>query len=177
MISNRFGLGALLVLMLGASAGPAFPKVAAARLETLVAESGHIVVAKVYAVEETGQGQRRALAEVLDVWKGPDRREVIFNASPTWTCDISGAEVGEQVVLFLGVGRPGELVFIANSGRGRMPVREVKGKLYADLWADVVLPEGTPTIDGPRPEYSFIRSIELSLLRELVRQIRVEHGH
>jgi len=167
---------ALLMPILVASATPAFATVAAMSLETLVADSGHIVVAKVYAVEDSGKGRRRARADVLDVWKGPNRREVIFNATPTWTCDISGATEGEQVVLFLGVGEPGELVYIWHSGRGRMPVREVKGKLYADLWDDVVLPEGTATIDGPRPELTFIRSIELSSLGELVRQIIAEHG-
>ena len=52
-----------------------------------------------------------------------------------------------------------------------MRLREVEGKTQATLWTDdVLLPKGTPTIPGPEPKYSFIRSVELSKLKELVRE-------
>ena len=51
-----------------------------------------------------------------------------------------------------------------------MPLRVVKGDTYATFWDDVRLPDGTATIPGPEPEYSFIRSVELTRLRELVRR-------
>ena len=55
------------------------------------------------------------------------------------------------------------------SGRGRMPLRDVQGRSYATIWVnDVLLPEGTPTIDGPDEKYELIRSIELDLLKKLV---------
>lgn len=74
-------------------------------------------------------------------------------------------------MLFLGLGEPGELVYVWHDGRGRLPIREVNGKRFATLWVgDVRLPEGTPTIDGPEQQYTFIRSIELSILRDLVKQ-------
>lgn len=46
-----------------------------------------------------------------------------------------------------------------------------KGNTYATLWSeDVRLPKGTATIAGPESKYSFIRSVELSTLKELVRR-------
>jgi hypothetical protein len=149
---------------------PSTAKVAGERFEKLVADSGQIVLARVYAVEKRAKNRMVAKAEVLEVWKGPTRQEVLFNASPTWTCDTSDAEVGETAVLFLGIGKPGKLVYISHDGRGRMPVREVDGKSYADFWPEVILPEATPTIHGPWPEYSFIRSVDLILLKNLVVQ-------
>ena len=88
----------------------------------------------------------------------------------TWTCDISDAKKGEEVVLFLTRTKGGPGLEICHSGRGRMPLREVRGKTDATLWVfDVRLPEGTATIPGLEPEYSFIRSVELAKLKELVR--------
>jgi hypothetical protein len=46
------------------------------------------------------------------------------------------------------------------------------GKTYAAIRSnDVILPEGIATIPGPDPKYDFYRSIELSKLKEVVRQI------
>ncbi|MGH9869000.1 MAG: hypothetical protein ACREAA_12645 [Candidatus Polarisedimenticolia bacterium] len=163
MRARRGFVGICTLLLMSA---PAVAKVAAQPFETLVAESGHIVLAKVSAVEGRGKKRLVAKADVLEVWKGPDLQEVMFSASPAWTCDISEAKVGETVVLFLGVAKPGELVYISHSGRGRMPVREVKGRFYADIWHEVILPEATPTIEGPGS--SVIRSIDLLLLKDLV---------
>ena len=158
-------------------ASSAHGKVAATSIEELVAESGLIVVAKVRSVETVSGGKRAARAQVQEVWKGPHHREVLFNASPTWTCDISEAKVGEEAVLFLGVGKPGELVYISHSGRGRMPLREVSGKRYATLWVgDVILPNEAATIPGPENEYSFIRSIELDSLKSLVQRLVLTNG-
>jgi hypothetical protein len=113
-----------------------------------------------------------ATARVLEVWKGNAVREVRYLASPSWICDISDAKVGERVVLFLV--KPKDLPFrvIAHSGRGRMPLRDVKGKSYATIWADDVrLPKGVVTISGAETKYEFIRSIDLSLLRSTVKAV------
>ena len=155
-------------------------KVGKMDLKELVARSDLIVVAKVSKVEdgpadakpedERFSAVRVATAEVIETWKGAPPREVRFLASPTWVCDISEAEKGEQVVLFLTRRKEEPSLRISHSGRGRMPLRMVKGKTYATLWDDVRLPEGTATVPGPEPEYSFIRSVELSKLKELVRK-------
>jgi hypothetical protein len=153
-------------MLLAASA--LFAKVASIRFEELVESSDLIVVAEVDSVNRSLL-KRYAQARVTEVWKGAETASVEFLASPTWTCDISAAIEGERVVLFLTQGkRPGSYT-IAYSGRGRMPLRTVDGVVYATFWPDVILPEGTPTIDGPEPEWSFIRSIEVAALRSLVR--------
>jgi hypothetical protein len=110
-----------------------------------------------------------ASAEVIEIWKGPITREVRYVASPTRYCDIASARVGERVVLFLEKRKESGIMMVAHLGRGGMPLREVEGKSYATLWSkDVLLPAGTATIAGPEPKYSFIRSVELKKLKELV---------
>lgn len=156
-------------------------KVAEIALKQLVASSDLIVLAKVLKVEDGPTDIKAesdgfppvkvATAQVVETWKGSPVREVRYVASPLWTCDIADGEKGEQVVLFLESRRSSGIMMIAHSGRGRMRLREVEGKTHATLWTDdVLLPKGTPTIPGPEPKYSFIRSVELSKLRELVRE-------
>jgi hypothetical protein len=158
----------------------ALAKVESMTLKELVAGSDLIVVAKVSRVEDapadTNAEDKRfsavrvATAEVIETWKGAPVREIQYLASSTWTCDISDAKKGEEVVLFLTRTKGGPGLEICHSGRGRMPLRVVRGRTYATLWVfDVRLPEGTATIPGLEPEYSFIRSVELAKLKELVR--------
>jgi hypothetical protein len=79
-----------------------------------------------------------------------------FHAASTWMCDLSSAEQGERVLLFLGsmdpesarsVDHPGPLHRIEHSGRGRLPV---KGRPGAEWVANrgVHLPAG---LAGARP--------------------------
>jgi hypothetical protein len=172
----------LVVQVLMSFPAAVWAKVAEIPLKELVAQSDLIVLAKVSKVED-GPAEIKteddrsfprvkvAAAEVIETWKGRSLREVRYVASPLWTCDISSAETGERVVLFLVSGKDSPIMMIAHSGRGRMPLRQVEGKSYATIWSeDVQLPRGTVTIPGPEPRYSFIRSIELSKLKELVRE-------
>jgi hypothetical protein len=56
------------------------------------------------------------------------------------------------------------------AGRGRMPIRTLNGTKYATLWiGDVRLPNGIPTVSGPEPEYSFIRSAPLAVIIAFVK--------
>ena len=135
--------------------------------ELLVAESDLIVLGKVKSIEQSVAGECHARAKVLEVWKGNPTDEVVFLASPTWTCDISEAEPGETSALFLKHRRSGPPE-ITHAGRGRMPLRMVGKKSYATLWSEVVLPPTTPLIPGPSPEYPFIRSVELDVLKNLI---------
>ena len=156
--------------------------VAEIALKELVVGSDVIVLAKVLTVEDgpaeikteddrTFPRVKVATAQVIETWKGTPLQEVRYVASPLRTCDISDAEKGERVVLFLKNRNDSPIVMIAHLGRGGMPLREVEGKTYATLWCqDVLLPKGTATIPGPEPKYSFIRSVELSKLKELVRE-------
>ena len=149
-----------------------FAKVAAISLDELVQGSDVIAVAKVESVSKPLVGKHYAKARVMEVWKGSETNKVEFLASPTWTCDISEAKTGETVLLFLAKSGKARSYIIAHSGRGRMPLRIVANKSYATLWQDVRLPKDTPTIDGPEPKWDFIRSVEVTILRDLVKKTR-----
>ena len=154
---------------------------ASTTLKELVNSSDLIVVARETKVEDgpadlnLGEEVRSpvkvATARIVEVWKGKAGPDVRYIASPTWTCDISEAKVGEQVVLFLSKSKRVPFMLIEHSGRGRMPIRDVNGKPHATIWVgDVQLPQGVATIPGPEPEYGFIRSVDVSELKGAVRR-------
>lgn len=149
-----------------------FAKAAYVQLSEMVATCDLIIVAKVESVHSPLFGKKHAKARILEVWKGvlAESETLEFLASPTWTCDISTAIKGETAVLFLTQGSKSRSFVIAQSGRGRMPVRTVTGKNFATFWTELKLPDGVPTIDGPEPGLDFIKSVEITLLRDLVKQ-------
>ena len=58
---------------------------------------------------------------------------------------------------------------VAQAGRGHMAVRSLEGQDVATIWTDDVrLPAAISTFPGPEPEHSFIRSVPLAALRDLV---------
>lgn len=80
-----------------------------------------------------------------------------FHAAPTWMCDVSGAEPGERLLLFLGrmddetartIDDPGPLHWIEHSGRGRLQVRGRRGAEWLEIYG-VDLPAG---LVGSRPQ-------------------------
>lgn len=176
----------------------------------LAMESDLIVVAKVSKVEDAPTDLKAAAedegvatlkvatAEVIETWKGEPVREVRYFASSTWMCDLTGAEKGERVVLFLekrNFMRRNEprLMSIAHAGRGRWTLRDVGGKACASISPEVILPEGTSTIsdkttarlvtrgsdpdkDAKPLEFTCTgKYIELATLRELVRASTHNH--
>jgi hypothetical protein len=156
-------------------------EVADVTLKKLVARSALIVVAKVSKIEDGSADIRPvedrspsvkvATAQVVATGKWANIREVRFVASPTRYCDIASASEGERLVFFLEKRDDSTIMMIADVGRGGMPLREVEGMAYATLRSENVrLPKGTATIPGPDLRYSFIRSVELSTLKELVRE-------
>jgi hypothetical protein len=156
-------------------------EVARITLSKLIDTSELIVVARETTVEdgpanvnlERGAASpvKVATARIVEVWKGKTGHEVRYIASPTWTCDISEAKVGEPVVLFLRKSKTEPFMLIAHSGRGRMPIRDMNGKRQATIWViDVELPRGVATIPGPEPEYRFIRSVDVDDLKQAVSQ-------
>jgi len=148
-------------------------------LKELVDGSDLIVVATVTKVEhmppdadlreELDSPFQVATARVVEVWKGNAGPEIRYISSPTWMCDISGAEPGERVVLFLTKQDSERFLLIEHAGRGRMPIRDVNGQPHATIWVDdVQLPSGIATIPGPKPERELIRSVEVSDLRDAI---------
>jgi hypothetical protein len=99
--------------------------VSPAPIAALVETSQRIVVAKVESVVGNDQdGDRRARATVMEVWKGPTLKAVEYSVTPTFECDIADAEPGEIVLLFLA--KDDDLDWhIAWAGRGRMPLRTI----------------------------------------------------
>jgi hypothetical protein len=164
----RTSLLIAIVILLAPS--PLFAKVASVQFTDLVTNCDLIVVATVESISSPLIGKKYAKARVTEIWKGAKTDAVEFLASPTWTCDISEARKGETVLLFLTKGGKSRSYAIAHSGRGRLPLRSMSGKGYATFWPDVILPNGTPTIDGPDPKSDFIRSVEVTILRDLVKK-------
>jgi hypothetical protein len=161
---------------------PARASVASITLKELVGRSDLIVVARETKVEDgpadlnLGEDVKSpikvATARIVEVWKGKAGPDVRYIASPTWTCDISEAKVGESVVLFLSKSKSVPFMFIEHSGRGRMPIRDVNGRRHATIWViDIELPRGVKTIPGPEPEYGFIRSVVVDDLKQAVGQV------
>jgi hypothetical protein len=146
----------------------ALAKVAGLSFEELVRMCDAIVIARVERVSAPLIEKKWAIASITETWKGSPDSKITFLASPTWTCDISNAEKGETVVLFLVKDKDPTRYVLAVSGRGRMPVREVGGKQCVTIWPEVRLPKDTPTIAGPEPQWDFIKSVEVEKLHDLV---------
>jgi len=142
------------------------------KLEELVVYSDEIVLAKVTELLPTSGSERDliyASASVQETLKGSLSGSFLFKASPQGICDDSKAIKDETALFFLDRGSDG-IYSIHYAGRGRMPVREVGGKIYVSLWDEVTLPEGAPRIAGPDPKYSFITSVELDYLEAMIRK-------
>jgi hypothetical protein len=163
-------------------------KVAATTLEDLAKISPTIVVAKVERMSRI-DGRKWAEARVVEVIKGRSLNTLKFLAEPTWTCDISEAKDGEDVLLFLQPAAtaewmlekrpehlPKDSFLIAWAGRGRMPLRQISGETYATFWSDVRFPESVHTHSGPDARYTFIRSARLSDILALIRKQAQPHN-
>ena len=98
----------------------------------LIDASDYIVVASVKSVESVGDGMRAATATVIERWKDDPGSEIRFRSSGTWACDVSGAKIGETAILFLDREPGRELLAIAHSGRGRLPILDIDGTQWVN---------------------------------------------
>ena len=151
-------------------------RVGSISFEDLVKRSDYIVVGEVVAVDNVEQ-IKVAKVHVTRTLKGSPTQDVYFLASPTWTCDITSAEVGEKALFFFtknqSATNPKTQPFfqIAHSGRGKMPLRQIEGIDFVTSWSDVRLPKEINTVAGPEPKYEFIRSAPLEQIIEYVERI------
>ena len=165
MIKSRTAITLGVTLAISVSPGPvALARVRLMSLSEFVQDSEFIGVVRVARI---GVGipflkRRRATATILESWKGRASGSVTFRAAPTWTCDISDAKQGEEVVVFI---QGGELQL---AGRGRMPIFLREGRRLAAMWPDVRLPPGLATEAGPEPQYDFIRGVGVDALHAVV---------
>ena len=160
-------------------------KVSATNISELIGSADVIVLAKVTKVSggDVASGQRNskgavAIAEVVESWKGEPSKTVKFSVEATWDCDVSGATVNELTVLSLnrkykGSGRPRVLPgvhFLSFWGRGRMPIVEQDGKLFARVQGEVLLPKGA--LESSRsPEFLGDNLVGLDNLRAYVSSV------
>jgi hypothetical protein len=194
----------IVLLLVGQSAA----KVARTSLNELTARADLIVIGRVTRLIQVKEVTVAEL-QVIRTLKGAHFAKLYYLAQPTWTCDTTDAEVGEESLFFfenyvfdpepasmafvkqssgkrgyeiksgaikIGFKEPlgfkGEIraltanspfLAVSWSGRGRMPIREIKGLKYVTLWTgDVNLPEDLKTIPGPERECAeFIRSVQI----------------
>src|SRR5688572_30812051 len=95
--SARWMLG--LALVAGATAASA--KVGSIPLADLARGSDHVVVARVASMAQDDERHDWARLEILETWKGAPPASLEVLASPTWTCDITTAQVGETALFFV----------------------------------------------------------------------------
>jgi hypothetical protein len=150
-------VSAALALTLGGTLAQA--KVALMSPAALTRSSPIIAVVRVRRVE-TIEGVKVARATVVTPLKGTTAdATLLVVAEPTWECDTSHAVAGETVLIFLvplpatpglqssdrlrkaaqRLGAGTGLFLISNSGRGRVPVRELDGRLWVERgygWED-----------------------------------------
>jgi len=143
-------------------------EVASQRLETVVWESELVVVAKVTAVSPHGRDKSYATTTVLETWKGTPKPTVEFLAEPSWACDISEAQVGETVVLFLVRGEPSRSYLLDVSGGGRMPIQVERDIEFASASGYIILPDAIGTTPATK-DSEYPRLVRLDTLREAVK--------
>ena len=178
MLSSAIQRRLLIMVLVSATATPVASKVAATSLRDLTRSAKAIAVVKVSATRKVAD-LKWANATVIRGVKGVKTGDTVtFLAEPTWTCDISEARVGETALVFLVDARhhetwwgfkepdrtklPNDAYLLAWSGRGRMPIRQVKREDYVTIWYyDVGIPNRIRSVGGPEPQYSFIRSFAL----------------
>jgi hypothetical protein len=140
-------------------------KVAYLTPDELFADSDLVCIAKVLDVERVFWMPKRkyATASVIEVWKGPSISHVTFRAYPTWACDISSAEEGETVLLFLERSKNGKFD-IANSGYGRwkLNVKPYNTRLSVSEY-DLMPPKDRSTLK----DWSKMRRTQAMDLKEL----------
>ena len=94
-------------------------------LEELFDEAEYVAVVTVTQIKSITIGEKPyklATAKVDRIFKGDAAETLQYIASPSWTCDVSHAEIGEKSILFLDHrGRASTTrLSIMNSGAGRL---------------------------------------------------------
>ena len=130
--------------------------VAPTTLEKLIERSSFIGVVEVERIYSSFPlfWRKTAVARVVEQWKGNGQEYVTYNASPTWTCDMSWAEQGETVVLFLSRWVFGH--YIVHSGRGRMKFAGDRLGIEVDVPSDIRLPASFGLPPDPYPLHQYV---------------------
>jgi hypothetical protein len=164
------GIIAVVITLFQPIASLARPPIAT--LTGLAVTADVIVVAKVERVSADAGASSLAEARVLAVWKGEPDPTITFRASKSWECDVSDAQEGETVALFL-VKEPRTTVMsIAYWGQGRISIKEEDGKasVFLGIQEDCikVVADGSATKLQREP---LIGTLDVTELERRVRDI------
>lgn len=156
-----------------------YSRVASASLTEVIKGSDLIAVGTVSEVTKVN-GYRVAKLKIEGVLKGnAQTSEAFFLASPTWTCDVSDAKVGERGLYFLSTqtrelefpsrhnGQP--IFLIAHSGYGRLLSHE-QGKFRNSSMID--LPKSFPVEEFRQSDTVRLELISTKDVARLIRQVK-----
>lgn len=166
----------LTLVMALAAASTCFADAGTMKLKDMIRRSEYVVLGKVSRVEVV-DGVRLAEIEVGRTLKGnPGVTRLYYWASPSWSCDVSNAEVGEEGLYFLWnidkefstpseahlqflekarpFTRGARIYLLEHSGRGRLRPKYIDGRgyLYVHKDGDVIFPSSIKIVKRPDPQ-------------------------
>jgi hypothetical protein len=165
----------LLLFFVFSSAVVCFADAGTRTLEEMIQRSRYIVLARVARVKIV-DNVKLAELEVSCVLKGDsDVSRLYYWASPSWMCDVSDAQPGEEALYFLwypdlDVPRSKEhlrflkraysftqgatIYVLEHSGRGRFKPKLIDGEgfLYVHKYSDVIFPASIEIVGHPDPK-------------------------
>jgi len=167
--------------------------------EQLVRHSDAIVVARVLEVREFTLtppeapapgvlfGRIRIGVAQPEQWlKGtPTAAPLVFVNQSTWTCDVTGLELGQRALIFFErASSEDELVpricdyrerfgeeplhYVAHSGRGQMPLGVVDGREFARVFGDIRFPPDLPAQMDSSESSTYSGPLDFGWLRHAV---------
>lgn len=170
-----YGRVFLILTLTFAAGSPCFADAGTQKLKDMVRRSEFIVMGRVSRVELVDD-VKLAEIEVVRTLKGhPGVTRLYYWASPTWLCDVSGAEVGEEGLYFLWsldkhLSKPDRahrqflkkarnftqgatIHLLEHSGRGRFKPKYIDGEgyLYVHKNGDVIFPSSIKVAQRPDP--------------------------
>lgn len=181
---------------------PALAKLGPTKLEELIKGADFIVTGKVVKVHQAGR-IKLAEVEIDKTYKGNTTlKNIFYLATPTWTCDTSGANEGETSLLLLKTmsdwrtlsiiseqsavvrkqlssligGRP--FFGITVSGLGRMPFTYALSKQDQFVVSEeVIFPDTFKVIRRKKPnsfDWDYDRLVHFSAIRSFIQQTRTK---
>lgn len=159
----------VLVLLVLAAAGTSYAYSAVISIMDLTTKSEVVLLARVTIIREsrTAHGsEKRASAEVLEVWKGAATGRVEYIVSPVgwFACDTSYGRIGETIVLFLERDKERDVYRISHFGRGRMPVLTVGNEPHASIYEVTFAKD----VVARQPRYPFLFTVPVLKLKAVV---------
>jgi hypothetical protein len=155
------------------------------KLKDMARRSAFIVMGRISRIELV-DGVKLAEIEVVRTLKGnPGVTRLYYWASPTWLCDVSDGEVGEEGLYFLwnldkhlsklnqahrqflkkarNFTQGATIHLLEHSGRGRFKPKYIDGEgyLYVHKHGDVIFPSSIKVVQRPDPKNTNLGLVRL----------------